>query len=114
MTWPKTIGYGATLLSATTLIHFWCQIVHWRFRYEHPDGGVKGLTIIFWDYSWIRIVAAALLVAMLVIVHIKKLGRIYETVFYFSLWLLVVWIGAAMIAMELAFVPWTDLRGGHY
>jgi uncharacterized membrane protein YoaK (UPF0700 family) len=72
------------------------------------------LSIIFWDYSWIGIVAAALLVAMLVIVHIKKLGRIYETVFYFSLWLLVVWIGAAMIAMELAFVPWTDLRGGHY
>jgi len=39
---------------------------------------------------------------------------IYETLFYFSLWLLVIWIGAAMIAMELAFVPWTDLHGGHY
>jgi hypothetical protein len=114
MTWPKTIGYGTTLLSATVLIHFWCNVVHWRFRYEHPDALGKGLSFIFWDYSWVGIAAAGLLNVLLIVSHIRRLGAIYETTFYFSLWLLVVWFGAALIAMELVFVPWTDLRGSHY
>ncbi len=68
----------------------------------------------YWDYSWVGIVVAAILGLALFVFHIKKRGTLYEATFYFGIWLLVVWSGIALIAMELPFVPWFDLRGAHY
>ena len=112
--WPKTIGFAATLPCATLLLYGWCQVVHWHFHAEHPDGHAGGLPNFYWDFSWVGIAAAIVLGLMLVILHIRKRGTLYEVTYYFGIWLLVVWSGIALVAMELPFAPWFDLHGAHY
>jgi hypothetical protein len=112
--WPKTIGFGAVQVSAAALIYFWCQEVHFRFRVEHPGGQGAVLPNFFWAFSWVGIAVALALTAILVFSHVRKLGTLYETTYYFGIWLLVVWIGAALLAMEIAFVPTINLRGAHF
>ena len=112
--WPKTIGFAATLPSATWLIYSWCQVVRWHFQAEHPGSQGGYLCKFYWDFSWIGIVTAVALSLMLVVLHVRKRGTLYEVTYYFSIWLLVVWSGIALIAMELPFVPWFDLHGAHY
>jgi hypothetical protein len=111
---PKTIGFGAIQLSATTLIHSWCKVVHWRFEYDHPGGVGPVISHIYWNYSWVGIAVAAMLTGILVFSHIKKRSILYETTFYFGVWLLVVWFGFALVATDIAFLGWGDLRGRHF
>ena len=112
--WPKTIGFAAVQVSFTTLIHLWCQAVRARFHAEHPEGNGAVIANICWDYSWVGIAVAVLLSAMLVFARVRKLETLYATTYYFGIWLLVVWFGATLVAGEIAFVPWHDLRGPHY
>jgi hypothetical protein len=68
----------------------------------------------FWDYSWIGIAAAVVLALTLIVSHAKRWEGFYDATYYFGLWFVVLWFGAALVAMEVAFVPWFDLRGAHY
>jgi hypothetical protein len=111
---PRTVGFGAILLTATTAISFWCQLVQARFHTEHPDGFGPRIAHFFWDCSWVGIVVAIVLTAAFVVSHARKWDASYEVTYYFGLWLLVLWLGAALVGMEVAFVPWFDPRGAHY
>ena len=110
----KTIGFGATLVSAALLIHYWCQLVHVRFNVEHPGGQGAAISNLYWNFSWIGIAVGGALAGLLVVSHAKRLERLYEATYYFGWWLLVVWFGAALLAMEVSFIPWFDPRGDHY
>ena len=109
--WFKTIGFAATFLSSTALISGWCQVVHFRFRVEHPGAVGSNISNFYWDFPWIGIGFATILSVILSAAHIRKHDALYNATYCFSIWLLVVWFGVALIAMEL---PWGDLHGYHY
>jgi hypothetical protein len=92
----------------------WCNGVKWRFHIEHPDGIGPSISHFYWHYSWIGILAAVLLSVTLVVSHRMKRGALYDVTYHFGIWLLVVWFGVALVAMELAFMPWVDPNGLHY
>jgi hypothetical protein len=107
---PKTIGFSAIVLTATIAIRLWCRIVHERFQFEHPDAFGPAIAHFFWDDSSVGIVVALVLIAGLVVSHARKSDAYYEATYYFGLWFLVLWFGAALVCMEIAFVP----SGGRY
>jgi hypothetical protein len=113
-TWPKTIGFGAVQITFTALIHLWCQVVHMRFRAEHPNGHGAAIANICWDYSWVGIAVAVAFAALLVVSHVRKLGALYEWVYFWGIWLLITWFGATLVAMEVAFVPVYNVNGANY
>jgi hypothetical protein len=85
-----------------------------RFKTEHP-GAIGGyLANFYWHYSWVGIIVSGILSCLLVWLRFKKSLFVAEVVYYFGIWMLVVWCGIALVAMEQPFVPWLDLRGAHF
>ena len=69
----------------------------------------------FWHYSWLGIVASLLLFAALVVSHVKGSATLYDVIYYGSIWMLIAWFGAALMAMETCFaLYWGDLNGEHW
>ena len=99
--WPKTIAFAATLVSATLLLAGWCEAVKNHFLAEHPGSNGGYLANFYWQFSWTGIVVACALSLILLISKIKKGPMLFEVVYYFGIWMLVVWVGVALIAMEL-------------
>ena len=85
-----------------------------RFKAEHPDGYGAAISNIVWDFSWVGIAVALVLAGLLVVSHVRKLDGLYAATYYLGLWLLVVWFGIALIAMEVSFIGWLDPRGQHF
>jgi hypothetical protein len=112
---PKTIGFGAILLTASTSIRAWCRLVRVHFEYVHRGGVGTLYANFYWDYSWLGIAASVLLFGMLVAWHVRKSERLYEVTYYIGIWLLVAWFGVALVAMESCFGSyWSDPRGEHW
>src|SRR5437879_1880334 len=99
MNWPHTLGFGAIQITAGLLIQLWCRYVHYRFRYFHQGGHGRGLSNIYWDYSWVYTVFAVFLTGLAIALHCKKRAGLYDSTIWFGYWLLVVWAGFALIAM---------------
>ena len=114
MKWARTIGFVATQLSAGVLIQLWCSAVHDRFKHFHPEGHGRALPNFYWDYSWTYPVLAVVLSGLLMGCHSSRRERAYDLLIPFGYWLLVVWVGFALIAMEISFVPFLNLRGENW
>jgi hypothetical protein len=113
--WPKTIGCGGILITATTMMRVWCRLVHLHFAYVHPGGVGTVYANFFWHYSWLGIAVGSLLFTALVASHVKGSSTLYDVIYHGSLWLLVAWFGAASMAMETCFfLYWTDPHGEHW
>jgi len=111
---PKTLGYTAIQISAAALTWMWCAIVRYRFNTEHPTGVGSAMANFFWEFAWLGVVLAALLGGALILSDLKKWQRFYDWVFYFGIWLMVVWVGSAVCAMETPFVGRLSLDGRHF
>ncbi len=114
MNWSRTLGFVSTQLTTAILIQLWCSMVHHRFRYFHPSGWGKGLSNIYWEYAWGYTTVAALMSILVVLLHWKGRPHLYEIVVRLGYWLLIVWAGFALIAMEIPFTPSVNLRGEQY
>ena len=51
---------------------------------------------------------------LVVLLHWKGRPQLYEIVIRLGYWLLIVWAGFALIAMEIPFTPSVNLRGEQY
>ena len=111
MNWPRTLGFGAIQITAGLLIQLWCWSVHLRFRHFHQGGHGRGLSNIYWDYSWGYTALAAVLLVLVIVWQHTKRPMLYEATMQVGYWLLVVWAGFALIAMEISFTPDVHLHG---
>ena len=98
-------------MTAGLLVQMWCRLVHNRFTYYHRGGQGRGLPNVYWDYSWAYTAFAALLTILVFFLHRTNRKLFYEATVQFGYWLLVLWAGFALIAMEISFVPDFNLRG---
>ena len=114
MSWSRTFGFATTQVTTAALIQIWCSLVQHRFRYFHPHEWGKGLSSLYWDYAWTYSAFAVVLSVVVVALQCKRRSLAYEVVVRTGYLLLILWVGWAVIAMEVPFTPWVDLRGEHY
>ena len=110
----RTVGHVGFHLISSTFIWIWCELARQRFLQIHPDGQGSALSNFFWNYRWIGAMGTAGLIFIVVVAHCRQQNRLYECVVYLGLLLQLLWCATGMIAMESAFIGWTNLRGVHY
>ena len=111
MNWPRTLGFAAIQITTGLLVQLWCWNVHLRFQYFHRDGHGRALSNIYWDYSWTYTAFTVLLICLAIAWQYNKKAILYEITIRCGYWLLIVWVGFALIAMEMSFVPDLHLHG---
>lgn len=114
MSWARTWTFASTQITTAVLVHIYCTMVHHRFRYFHRDGFGRAIPNFYWDYAWGYLCLAVILSLLLVVLHARRRSLLYEWVMGVGYWLLLVWVGFALIAMEIPFTPITNLRGEWY
>ena len=114
MTSARTCGFGAMQFAAGILIQMWCGLVHARFRIEHLGGLGPVLTNVYWNYAWAYSIVAGLLFITAAIFNRRERVVAYEITIQAGYFLLFVWTGFAVCAIEMAFVPIIHLHGPEY
>ena len=105
MSWFRTVSFGLVQLTGTMLLQLWCGVVHTRFRGTHPGEVPAAITAWCWAWASVAPFVALVLSLALATAHLRGSSRAYDAVYYLGYWLLVVWAGFMLVAMEVSFVP---------
>ena len=90
------------------LLQLWSGLVHSRYRGTHPGEVPPAITEWCWDWASCVPFVALFLSLALAAAQLRGRARTYDAVYYLGFWLLVVWAGFLLVAMEASFVPFRE------
>jgi hypothetical protein len=110
----NTIGFALIQTVSGSVASLWLEVAHARFKFDHPTGQGVNIANFYWDYSWWYLSVVAFFVSCLTLLAWRNKDKTYWLATYFGYALLILWIGFAIIAMEVCRIPEVHLYGNHY